>query len=94
MRAITVFLTTAALYSAYYLTCLLLSPSGNSGVKAVVGLFLVALGLFAVTERKVPAKHVALSAIIAVAAGVLVPLLYLLVIFRTNSSTGSMLGRA
>lgn len=86
MRALTVFLTTAALYSAYYLACLLLLPSNNGGIKVIAGIFLLAMALFAFPERKVQAKHAALSVIIAVAIGISVPLLYLVIMLSSQGS--------
>lgn len=88
MRVMTVFFTTATLYSIFYLTCLLLMPSWNSGIKSIVGLFALALALFATGGQKVQAKHAALSGIIAVAVGFLVPLFYLLIMLSSQGASG------
>lgn len=88
MRATIVWLTAAVVYSAYYLACLLLSPDENSVVKGIAGLFLFAMGLFALREKKIRAKHVALSAVIATSVGLFVPLLYILVVINLHNFNG------
>lgn len=78
MRTTTVCLTAATAYSIYILVCLRLSPNELGGIKGMAGLFVFALGLFAIGEKKIQATHVARSALIAVSVGSLVSLAYIL----------------
>lgn len=51
----------------------------------MAGLFVFALGLFAIGEKKIQATHVARSALIAVSVGLLVPLVYFFVAFNLQN---------
>lgn len=73
-----------AAYSVYYLAALLISPGDYGSTKAIAVMFVATLGLFAMTDRKIEAKHLGFSAIISVASGVLVPLAYLLIFISSQ----------